>query len=47
MKYKNQAIRTSDVAIWFDKWRQTRVQALSDQSEVNIKPNFTSFGYIW
>ena len=39
--YKIQAIRTSDVAICFEKWRQTRVQALS---EVNINSNFTSFG---
>ena len=40
MKYKIQAIRTSDVEMCFEKWRQTRVQALS---EVNINSNFTSF----
>ena len=39
IKYKIQAIRTSDVAICFEK-RQTRVQALS---EVNINSNFTTF----
>ena len=40
MKYKIQVIRTSDVAICFEKLRQTRVEALS---EVNIDSNFTSF----
>ena len=44
IKYKIQAIRTSDVAICFEKWRQTRVQALR---EVNKNSNFTSFGWIW
>ena len=33
IKYKIQAIRTSDVAICYEKWRQTGVHALS---EVNI-----------
>ena len=37
IKYKIQAIRTSDVAICFEKWRRTRIQALS---EVNIDSNF-------
>ena len=41
MKNKIQAIRISDVAISFEKWRETRVQAMS---EVNINSNFTSFG---
>ena len=39
--YNNQAIRASDVAIYFEKWSQTRVQAMS---EVNINSNFTTFG---
>ena len=40
IKYKIEAIRTSDVATCFEKWPKTRVQVLS---EVNINSNFTSF----
>ena len=44
IKCKIQAIRTSDVVICFEKQRQTRIQALSELSEVNVDSNFTSFG---
>ena len=35
IKYKIQGIQISDVAICIEKWRQTRVQTLSEDCEVN------------
>ena len=37
IKYKIQVIRTIDVAICLEKWRQTRVQALSEVAKYKFQ----------